>query len=97
MGGAAIGMIASGGIALGWHAALGGVAAAHELALGGAALANHVNDAAAREFFIRHYWLDFTQGTPRMMFWTVCFAPVFLQMLGWNWLRRKMLRRATRI
>lgn len=94
LGGGAIGMIASGGIALGWHAALGGVAAAHEFALGGAALGNHVNDAAAREFFSRHYWLDFTQGTPRAMFWTVCFAPVFLQMLAWNWLRQKMLKRA---
>jgi len=96
VGGAAIGMIASGGIALGWHAAIGGVAAAHELALGGAALANHVNDPVAREFFIRYRWLDFTQGAPRNLFWTVCFAPVLLQMLVWNWWRRKMLKRATR-
>jgi RNA polymerase sigma factor (sigma-70 family) len=96
LGGAAIGLVASGGIALGWHAALGGVAAAHELALGGVGLANHVNDPAAREFFIRHHWLDFTQGAPRNVFWTVCFAPVILQMAAWNWWRRKMLKRATR-
>jgi RNA polymerase sigma factor (sigma-70 family) len=95
MGGAAIGMIASGGIALGWHAALGGVAAAHELALGGVALANHVNDSVAREFFMRYHWLDFTQTGPRTLFWTVCFAPLLLQMLAWNWWRRKMLKRAT--
>jgi RNA polymerase sigma factor (sigma-70 family) len=95
VGGAAIGMIASGGIALGWHAALGGVAAAHEFALGGAALANHVNDPVAREFFVRHRWLDITQAGPRNLFWTVCFAPVLLQMLAWNWWRRKMLKRST--
>jgi hypothetical protein len=95
LGGAAIGLIASGGIALGWHAALGGVAAAHELALGGAALANHVNDPVAREFFARHRWLDFTQAGPRNLFWTLCFAPVFLQTLAWNWWRRKMLKRAS--
>jgi hypothetical protein len=95
LGGAAIGMIASGGIALGWHAALGGVAAAHEFALGGTALANHVNDPPAREFFMRYRWLDFTQAGPRNLFWTVCFAPILLQMLAWNWWRRKMLKRST--
>jgi RNA polymerase sigma factor (sigma-70 family) len=95
MGGAAIGMIASGGIAIGWHAALGGVVAAHELALGGAAMANHVNDPVAREFFVRHRWLDFTQAGPRNLFWTLCFAPVLLQMLVWYWWRRKMLKRST--
>jgi RNA polymerase sigma factor (sigma-70 family) len=96
LGGAAIGLIASGGIALGWHAAMGGVAAAHELALGGAALANHANDPVAREFSMRYRWLDFTQGTPRNVFYTVCFAPVFLQVLAWNWWRRKMQKRAAR-
>lgn len=95
LGGAAVGMIASGGIALAWHAAIGGVAAAHELALGGSALANHANDPAAREFFLRYRWLDFTQGAPLNLFFAVCFAPVFLQMLAWNWWRRKMLKRAT--
>jgi hypothetical protein len=94
IGGAAIGLIASGGIALGWHAALGGVAAAHELALGGAALANHANDPVAREFFLRYRWLDFSQGAPRCLFWTLCFAPVLLQLLVWNWWRRKMQQRA---
>jgi RNA polymerase sigma factor (sigma-70 family) len=94
VGGAAVGLIASGGIALGWHAAIGGVAAAHELALGGAGLAKHVNDPVAREFFLRHRWLDFSQGAPRNLFWTACFAPVLLQMLVWNWWRRKMLERA---
>ncbi len=96
IGGAAIGLIASGGIALGWHAAMGGVAAAHELALGGAALANHANDPVAREFFLRHRWLDFSQGAARNVFYTVCFAPVLLQLLVWNWWRRKMQKRATR-
>jgi hypothetical protein len=94
LGGAAIGLIASGGIAVGWHAAIGGVAAAHELALGGAALANHANDPVAREFFLQHRWLDFSQGAPRNLFWTVCFAPVLLQLLVWNWWRRKMHKRA---
>jgi RNA polymerase sigma factor (sigma-70 family) len=95
MGGAAVGMIASGGIALGWHAALGGLAAAHELALGGAALAKHINDPVAGDFFARHRWLDFTQGAPRNLFWTVCFAPVFLQMFVWNWWRRRVAKRRT--
>ena len=93
LGGAAIGLIASGGLAVGWHAALGGFAAAHELALGGGALANHANDVVAREFYLRHRWLDFTQAGPRNAFWFVCFAPVFFQMLIWNWLRRKMQNR----
>ena len=92
LGGAAIGMIASGGIALGWHAALGGVAVAREFALGGAAMANHANDPAAREFIMRYRWLDFTQGGPRILFWALCFGPMILQMLTWNWWRRKMLK-----
>jgi RNA polymerase sigma factor (sigma-70 family) len=88
LGGAAIGLIASGGFAIAWHAALGGVAAAHELALGGAALANHANDDVAREFFIRHRWLDITQAGPRNLFWTACFAPMILQLAAvscWRW------------
>jgi RNA polymerase sigma factor (sigma-70 family) len=93
LGGAAIGLIASGGLAVGWHAALGGFAAAHELALGGGALANHANDAVAREFYLRHRCLDFTQAGPRNVFWFVCFAPMFFQMLFWNWLRMKMQNR----
>ena len=64
MGGAAIGLMASGGIAIAWHAAIGGMAAAHELACGGSALALHANDDAAREFFRRYRWLDFTQPGP---------------------------------
>lgn len=93
MGGAATGLIASGGFAFAWHAALGGFAVAHELALGGGALANHANDPVAREFFLRHRWLDFTQAGPRNAFWIVCFAPVIFQILFWNWLRRKMQKR----
>jgi hypothetical protein len=42
-----------------------------------------------------HRWLDFTQAGPRNFFYTVCFAPVLLQMLVWNWWRRKMLKRST--
>ena len=90
MGGAAIGVIASGGIALGWYAALGGLAVARELALGGAAMANHANDPVAREFILQHPWLDISRGTPRNVFYTLCFAPVFLQLVAWNWWRRKM-------
>ena len=95
LGGAAIGLIASGGIALGWHAALGGMAVAHELARGGAVLANHANDSVAQEFFACHRWLDFTQTSPRNLLYTVCFAPILLQMLAWNWWRQKMLKRPT--
>ena len=93
MGGAAVGVIASGGIALAWHAALGGIAAGHEMALGGWALANHGNDLVARDFFIRHRWLDINQAAPRNLFWTLCFAPVLLQTLAWHWWRRKMAKR----
>jgi RNA polymerase sigma factor (sigma-70 family) len=96
MGGAAIGLIASGGFAFAWHAALGGFAVAHELALGGGALANHANDEVAREFFLRHRWLDFTQTGPRNAFWFLCFAPVIFQVLFWNWLRRKMDKRTAK-
>ena len=56
-------------------------------------LANHANDAVARDFFLRYRWLDFTQAGPRNAFWFVCFTPVILQMLVWNWLRRKTARR----
>ena len=94
MGGVAIGLLASGGIAIAWHAATGGLASAHEIALGGAALANHANDLVAREFFIRHRWLDISQTGTRNAFWLACFAPVILQMLMWKWGRRKMLKRA---
>jgi hypothetical protein len=89
MGGAALGLIASGGAALGWHAAQGGAAMAHELALGGAALARHANDPVAREFFARHYWLNINRGGPQAVFWTVCFAPMFAQLLLWNWWRKR--------
>ena len=94
LGGAALGWIASGGIAVAWHAALGGMAGAHELALGGAALANHANDKVAWEFFQHYRWLNIMQPGPRNAFWAVCFAPVFLQMIFWSWLRRKMAKRA---
>jgi len=89
LGGAAIGWIASGGFAIAWHAAFGGVAAAHDLALGGAVLANHANDDVARDFFLRHPWLNTARPLTRNVFWTVCFAPVLMQMLVWNWWRRK--------
>ncbi len=94
LGGGAIGWIASGGMALGWHAALGGMVAAHELACGGAALGNHVNDAVAREFFLSHRWLDFTQAGPRNLFWLLCFGPMSLQMMIGMWWRRKREKRA---
>jgi len=94
LGGGAIGLVASGGMAFGWHAALGGMVAAHELALGGAALGNHVNDSVAREFFLRHHWLDFTQAGPRNLFWLLCFGPMSVQMMIWMWWRRKMEKRA---
>ena len=94
LGGGAVGWVASGGMALGWHAALGGLVAAHDLAGGGAALGNHVNDAVAREFFLRHRWLDFTQAGPRNLFWLLCFGPMSVQMMLWIWWRRKMERRA---
>jgi RNA polymerase sigma factor (sigma-70 family) len=94
LGGGAIGWVASGGMALGWHAAMGGMVAAHELACGGAALGNHVNDPVAREFFLRHRWLDFTQVGPRNLFWVLCFGPMSVQMMFWIWWRRKMEKRA---
>jgi RNA polymerase sigma factor (sigma-70 family) len=97
LGGGAIGWVASGGMALGWHAALGGMVAAHELACGGAALGNHVNDAVAREFFLRHRWLDFTQAGPRNLFWLLCFGPMSVQMMIGIWWRRKMEKRANKI
>jgi RNA polymerase sigma factor (sigma-70 family) len=93
LGGAAIGWVASGGVAVAWHAALGGLAAARELALGGSAMAHHVNDEVAREFFIRYRWMDFTQPGPRNLFWTLCFAPVLLQMVVWRWFQRKLVKR----
>jgi RNA polymerase sigma factor (sigma-70 family) len=94
LGGGAIGLVASGGMALGWHAAMGGMVAAHELACGGAALGNHVNDSVAREFFLRHRWLDFTQAGPRNLFWLLCFGPMAVQMMIGIWWRRKMEKRA---
>jgi len=93
LGGAAIGLLASGGLAVAWHAATGGVAAAHEIALGGAALAKHANDSVARDFYLRHYWLNIDQPGPRNLFWIVCFAPVIFQMLGWKWLQKKFSHR----
>lgn len=95
LGGGAIGWVASGGMALGWHAAQGGMVAAHELAYGGAALGNHVNDALARDFFLRHPWLDFTQAGPRNVFWLLCFGPMMVQMLIGIWWRRRMWKRST--
>jgi RNA polymerase sigma factor (sigma-70 family) len=94
LGGGAIGLVASGGMALGWHAAMGGMVAAHELACGGAALGNHVNDSVAREFFLRHHWLDFRQAGPRNLFWVLCFGPMSVQMMIGMWWRRKMEKRA---
>jgi RNA polymerase sigma factor (sigma-70 family) len=95
-GGFGIGLLAFGGFALG-GVAMGGAAigmiASGGIALGGAALAPHANDSMAQEFFMRHPWLDFTHGATRILFWVVCFAPVLLQMLTWNWWRRKMARR----
>jgi hypothetical protein len=93
LGGGAIGVVASGGAALGWHAAMGGMVAAHELACGGAALGNHVNDSVAREFFLRHHWLDFTQAGPRNLFWALCFGPMSVQMMLGIWWRHKMEKR----
>ncbi|NBV24504.1 MAG: sigma-70 family RNA polymerase sigma factor [Proteobacteria bacterium] len=90
MGGLAIGVIASGGFAIAWHAAIGGMAAAHELALGGTAMANHANDEVTRDFFLRYRWLDISQAGPRNAFWTICFAPVLLQMVFRGWLRPKL-------
>jgi hypothetical protein len=94
LGGGAIGWVASGGMALGWHAAMGGMVAAHQLACGGAALGNHVNDTVARDFFLRHRWLDFTQAGPRNLFWMLCFGPMAIQMMIGIWWRRKMERHA---
>ncbi|MGH7950858.1 MAG: RNA polymerase sigma factor [Limisphaerales bacterium] len=87
MGGAAIGWIASGGIALGWHMAMGGMALTREFLL-----THHVNEMAAREFFDRYYWLNLTRPASRSLFWIICFAPIFLQILLWRWARRKMTK-----
>jgi hypothetical protein len=43
-------LVAAGGAAIGWTAAVGGLAIAREFALGGAAFAPHANDGAVREF-----------------------------------------------
>jgi hypothetical protein len=86
MGGAAIGWIASGGVALGWHMAMGGMALTSEFLL-----THHVNETAARDFFDHYYWLNLTKPSSRTLFWIICFAPMFLQMLAWRWVRRKML------
>jgi len=71
---------------------MGGVAAAHEIAYGGAALAHHANDAVAREFLARYRWLDFSQTTPRNVFYTICFAPLFLSLMIWGWRRHIMAK-----
>jgi len=92
MGGAAIGWIAGGGIAVAWHAALGGMVAAHDFALGGSAMAAHANDAVARDFFLRHRWLDITRPDSNAVFWLLCFGPAIFQMIFWNWWRRKMAK-----
>lgn len=94
LGGGAVGLVASGGMALGWHAALGGMAGAHEIACGEAALAKHINDGVARAFFQAHRWMDFTQAGPRNLFWLLCFGPMFVQILVWIGLRRRMEKRA---
>jgi len=47
----AIGIVAFGGGAIAWRAALGGLAVAHEYAEGGLAIANHANDLIARDYF----------------------------------------------
>jgi hypothetical protein len=48
----------------------------------------------AREFYLRHHWLDITQASTRNAFWFICFAPVALQILFWTWLQRKIKNRA---
>jgi len=93
LGGGAIGLVATGGLAIAWHAGTGGLVAAHDLAVGGLALANHANDAVARAFFMRYRWLDFTRPASCCLFWALCFGPIFLQILGWNWWRRKMAKK----
>ena len=56
---------------------------------------NHVNDPVAREFFLRHPWLDFTQPGPRHLFWLLCFAPILVQTTLSIWWRRKRENRAS--
>jgi hypothetical protein len=51
LGGLAVGLIAAGGAAFGWVAAIGGLAVARDVAFGGLTAGAHANDAAAREFF----------------------------------------------
>lgn len=92
VGGGGVGWIATGGVALGWHAAIGGIAQAHDLALGGT-LARHINDSAAREFYTRYHWLNITEPRSAILFWLLCFAPSFLQIMGWRWVQRKILKR----
>ncbi|HTI97997.1 MAG TPA: sigma-70 family RNA polymerase sigma factor [Dongiaceae bacterium] len=89
LGGGAIGLVASGGLALAWHAAIGGVAVARELAVGGVALAQHANDAVARDFFLRHHWLNIDDPRTRVVFYSIVFVPVLLQSLGWAWWQRR--------
>jgi hypothetical protein len=92
LGGVGAGFMAAGGFAIAWHAAMGGVVAAHELGLGGLGLANHVNDDVAREYFMHHPWLDISRKSTRDWFWTLCFAPMFLQLVGMSIWRRKRSR-----
>lgn len=93
LGGAAIGLIASGGIAVGWHAAMGGMAIAHDLALAGSAVAPHANDDVARHFFLKYHWLDFTRPGSNVLFWSLCFGPVILQIWILQWWSRRMMKR----
>jgi len=73
-GGLAIGWLATGGMAVGWKAAVGGMAVAREYAVGGATFARHANDIFARDFVLRHTWLDPKNASSRKLFGFVTYG-----------------------
>ncbi|NLX97459.1 MAG: hypothetical protein GXY83_14930 [Rhodopirellula sp.] len=63
LGGLPIGLLAFGGCAAAWQAAVGGVAIAHDIALDGLALAENANNEGAKQFMAGHdfvYDIDFS-------------------------------------
>jgi hypothetical protein len=96
IGGAAVGLLAMGGAAAAWFGAQGGIAVAHDVAIGGLALAEHMNDAAAKQFFDRFSWMDMTRPGRRNLLMLICWTPVLLSALIWSIMAKRKKQKQSR-
>jgi pimeloyl-ACP methyl ester carboxylesterase len=88
------GIMAVGGCAFGWNAALGGIAIAQQFALGGEALAAHANDAVANTFIKGNLFFQNAYLLVTKWLWPSLLVSMIPSLLIWRAIIKKRRQQA---